>query len=40
VPPRFSDRSFDDLINVAFKDRIIVGLDHEIWDALENGSDK
>ena len=40
VPPRFSDRSFDDLINVAFKDRIIVSLDHEIWDALSNGSEK
>jgi hypothetical protein len=40
VPPRFSDRSFDDLINVAFKDRVIVSLDHEIWDELENGSKK
>jgi hypothetical protein len=40
VPPRFSDRSFDDLINAAFKDRIILSLEHEIWDALENGSDK
>jgi hypothetical protein len=40
VPPQFSNRSFADLINVAFKDRIIVSLDHEIWDALENGSDK
>jgi hypothetical protein len=40
VPPQFSDRSFDDLINIAFKDRIIVSLDHEIWDALSNGSEK
>jgi hypothetical protein len=40
VPPRFSERSFDDLINIAFKDRIITSLDHEIWDVLDNGSDK
>jgi hypothetical protein len=39
VPPRFSNRSFDDLISVAFKDRIIVSLDHEIWDALSHGSE-
>ena len=40
MPPKFSDRSFDDLINIAFKDRIILSLEHEIWDALEKGSDK
>ena len=40
VPPQFSDRSFDDLINIAFKDRIISSLKHEIWEALESGSEK
>jgi hypothetical protein len=40
VPPRFSDSSFDDLINIAFKDRIISSLKHEIWEALESGSEK
>jgi hypothetical protein len=40
VPPKFSDRSFKDLIDIAFKDRIVKSLDHEIWDILENGSDK
>jgi hypothetical protein len=40
VPPKFSDRPFGDLVNIAFKDRIITSLDHEIWDVLENGSDK
>jgi hypothetical protein len=40
TPPRFSDRSFDDLINIAYKDRIILTLDHEIWTALDQGSDK
>jgi hypothetical protein len=40
VPPQFSDRPFTDLINAAFKDRIIESLDHEIWDELENGSKK
>jgi hypothetical protein len=40
TPPKYSDRSFDDLINEAFKDRIVVDLDHEIWDVLDQGSDK
>jgi hypothetical protein len=38
VPPKFSERSFDELLNAAFKDRIITSLDHEIWDVLANGS--
>ena len=25
---------------IAFKDRIVISTDHEIWDILENGSDK
>jgi hypothetical protein len=40
VPPKFTDRPFKDLIEIAFKDRIVKTLDHEIWDVLENGSDK
>ena len=39
VPPQFTDRSFDELVNTAFKeDRIVTSLDHEIWDVLANGS--
>jgi hypothetical protein len=40
VPPKFTDRTFKDLIDIAFKDRVVKTLDHEIWDVLENGSDK
>ena len=40
VPPKFSDRPFKDLVDIAFKDRIVTSTDHEIWDILENGSDK
>ena len=40
VPPKFTDRSFSDLIDIAFKDRTVTSSDHEIWDILENGSDK
>ena len=40
TPPRFSDRPFDELINEAFKDRVVTDLNHEIWDVLENGSDR
>jgi hypothetical protein len=40
VPPRFSDRPFNQLVNMAFKDRVITSLDHEVWEALENGSVK
>lgn len=40
VPPQFTDRPFKDLIDIAFKDRIVTTLDHEIWEVLENGSDK
>jgi hypothetical protein len=39
-PPKFSDRTFFELIDTAFKDRTILGLDHEIWIALDNGSIK
>jgi hypothetical protein len=40
VPPKFTDRPFQDLVDIAFKDRIVTALDHEVWEALENGSDK
>jgi hypothetical protein len=40
VPPRFSNRSYDELISIVFKDTTILSLEHEIWDALQNGSEK
>jgi hypothetical protein len=40
TPPRFSDRPFSELVNEAFKDRIVTSLDHEIWEILDHGSDK
>jgi hypothetical protein len=40
TPPRYSDRTFDELVNIVFGDRIIVDLNHEVWDLLDNGSDK
>jgi hypothetical protein len=40
VPPKFTNRTFQELINICFKDRVITSLDHEIWEILENGSTK
>ena len=41
TPPRYSDRTFHELVNIRVsEDRIIVDLDHEVWDLLENGSEK
>jgi hypothetical protein len=40
VPPQFTNRSFNELINIAFKDRVVTSLDHEIWNVLDHGSDK
>jgi hypothetical protein len=40
TPPKFSDRTFQELFDIAFKDRIVAGLDHEIWNALDQGSEK
>ena len=40
TPPRYSDRTFEELINIVFGERMVVDLDHEIWDLLENGSEK
>jgi hypothetical protein len=40
TPPRYSDRTFKELINLVFECRMVADLDHEIWDLLDNGSDK
>ena len=40
MPPKFSDRTFQELVDIAFKDRTVTSLDHEIWDILDQGSDK
>jgi hypothetical protein len=41
VPPKFTDRTFGELINDAFPpDRVITTLDHVIWDELANGRTK
>jgi hypothetical protein len=41
TPPRFSERSFKELVNDAFPpDRVVKSLDHPIWDELANGSSK
>jgi len=41
VPPRFSERTFSELVNAAFPpDRVINSLDHPIWDELANGRTK
>lgn len=37
VPPKFSERTFADLVNAAFEDRIITTTDHEIWRVLKEG---
>jgi hypothetical protein len=40
VPPKFSERPFQTLVDLAFEGRVIDSLDHEIWDALKDGSTK
>ena len=41
VPPKFSDRTFQQLVNEAFPvDRVIRTLDHPIWDELTHGTTK
>jgi hypothetical protein len=41
VPPKFSDRTFGELVNDAFpSDRRVTSLDHPIWDELANGTTK
>jgi len=41
VPPKFSDRTFGELVNDAFpSDRRVTSLEHPIWDELANGTTK
>jgi hypothetical protein len=40
VPPKFTNRTFRELIDIAFKDHVVKSLDHEIWAVLKDGSDK
>jgi len=40
TPPKFSDRTFQELFDIAYKDRIVTSLDHEIWNALDQGTEK
>jgi hypothetical protein len=39
VPPKFTKRTFDELVDAVFADRI-AGSDHEIWTQLKDGSTK
>ena len=40
VIPKFTNRTFDELVDIAFRDRAINSLDHEIWTLLDQGSEK
>jgi hypothetical protein len=41
TPPRHTSRTYDELINSAFSDgQIVRDGSHEIWDVLENGTEK
>jgi hypothetical protein len=40
TPARFSNRTLTELVDLSFKDHIVITDDHEIWDILEHGSDK
>ena len=40
TPPRFSDRRFRTLVDIAFEGRIVDSLNHEIWETLAQGSEK
>jgi hypothetical protein len=40
IPPKFSDRQFQTLVDMAFEGRVIDSLDHEIWTVLKDGSTK
>ena len=37
TPPQFSDRTFDELVDLAFEGRVINSLDHEVWTVLSDG---
>ena len=40
TPPKFSNRTFGQVVDLCFKGRIISSLDHEVWDILKHGSTK
>lgn|SRR5262249_18055169 len=40
VPPKFSDRSFQTLVDIKFEGRVVDSLDHEVWTVLKDGSTK
>jgi hypothetical protein len=41
TPPRWSNRTFKQLVNAAFPaDRVVTSLDHPIWEELTSGRDK
>ncbi|HEY1861408.1 MAG TPA: hypothetical protein VGG61_13695 [Gemmataceae bacterium] len=37
TPPQFSDRTYDELVAIAFEGRVIDSLDHDIWSVLSDG---
>lgn len=37
TPPQFTDRSFEELVTIAFEGRIVDTLDHEVWTVLAHG---
>ena len=37
TPPPFTNRTFDELVRIAFEGRIIDTLDHEVWTVLSKG---
>jgi hypothetical protein len=39
TPPKYSNQTFKELIDLQFGDRKINGLDHEIWTVLDEGSE-
>jgi hypothetical protein len=40
TPPKFSRRTYDELVSIRFKDRMIDSLEHPVWEELEHGSTK
>jgi hypothetical protein len=40
TPPKFSQRTYDELVSIRFKDRMIDSLEHPVWEELEHGSTK
>ena len=40
TPPKFSKRTFREMVDLCFKGQIISSLEHEIWEELKQGSTK